>query len=242
MQALNWKKSNFLAPSAIRGILNEQLSQANLHSMRTMTRLIAPLAPVALIVLSAMLYQASASGRPSDAQAEAAGVKALVTANCRPQNPESRIYDLVGIETRVAGGIIVRHPDQLRTVCAVVNHSLMTVSLHELKTSRTLHDLGKERADNQELLALAASFDMSVEEGTALVRAHGRQILASITVAEERPKSLSARNDTEHAVLLPTTSTPSNSSMSLVPSNSGLKARTGASVGLQLNPSSSFGL
>lgn len=147
--------------------------------MPIMARLIAPLAPVALIVFSTMIYQAMASDAPSNAQAEAAGVQAVLTANCRPQNPSTRIYDLVGIETRVAAGIMIRHPERLREVCAVVNKSLMNVSLRELRNNRTMQDVGKEHADNTQLLDLAASLGLGTEEATRLTRAHGQQVLAA---------------------------------------------------------------
>lgn len=155
-------------------------------------RTIAPLAPVALIVFCTMMYQASASNEPSNSQADTAGVNALVTANCRPQTPKSKIYDLVGIETHVAGGIIVRHPDRLRTVCAVVNRSLLNVSLRDIQTNRTMKDVGKERADNTELMSLASSLNMSKEEGTALVRAHGRQALADAELAKMSSNTVKA--------------------------------------------------
>ena len=203
-----------------------------------MTRLIAPLAPVALIVFSTMIYQAAASSGPSNEQAETAGVKALVTANCRPQTPNSRIYDLVGIETHVAGGIIVRHPERLRTVCAVVNRSLMNVSLRDLKMNRTREDLGKERADNHELLQLAASLNMSAEDGTALVRAHGRQVLAQAS-AEKKAAGATGVSDKESPQL--TSGKTSSASLSLLPPGGGLKPSPGHS-GLQYAPASTFGL
>ena len=205
--------------------------------MRTMTRLIAPLAPVALIVFSTMIYQATASSGPSNAQAEAAGVKALVTTNCRPQAPNSRIYDLVGIETHVAGGIIVRHPEQLRRVCDIVNRTLMNVSLRELKMSRTLQDLGKEQADNTKLLQFAADLDMSAEDGTALVRAHGRQVLAA-AAAEKKATGATVVSEKENTYV--PASTTSSASSSILP-RGGLHSSPG-NVGLQYAPASSFGL
>lgn len=192
--------------------------------MRIMARLIAPLAPVALVLFSAMLYNATASNGPSDAQAEAAGVRSLVPANCRPKDPSSRIYDLVGIDTRVAGGIMVRYPERLREVCDVVNRSLLRVSLRELSKSRNLKDLGKERADNTQLMALASSLNMSPEEATVLVRNHGREVLAQQTAAENAPHLANP----EQASLV----APAN--QKLVPDNLGMHYRSSQRDGFGL--------
>lgn len=194
-----------------------------------MARLIAPLAPVALIVFSTMIYQASASNAPSDAQAEAAGVQALVPANCRPQNPTTRIYDLVGIDTRVAGGIMVRHPERLREVCGIVNKSLMNVSLRELKNNRTMQDVGKEQANNDELMRLAASLNMSPEEGKALVRTRGHEILAQAAAQKAAGVTITDYNQEKQDTS--TAATPA--AMGLTTGNSNL--------GLHHVPATTFG-
>ena len=205
-----------------------------------MTRLIAPLAPIALIVFSTMIYQANASNAPSDAQAEAAGVQALVPANCRPQNPTTRIYDLVGIDTRVAGGIMVRHPERLREVCAIVNKSLMNVSLRELKNNRTMQDVGKEHANNDELLRLAASLNMSAEEGKALVRARGREVLTD--AAAQKSAANTGASPAPTVVANNLEKTPTSLSGAPVPNGTGLTVGNGSSTGLQYGSSNNFGL
>ena len=207
--------------------------------MRIMTRLIAPLAPIALIVFSTMIYQANASNAPSDAQAEAAGVQALVPANCRPQNPTTRIYDLVGIDTRVAGGIMVRHPERLREVCGIVNKSLMNVSLRELKNNRTMQDVGKEQANNDELMRLAASLNMSPEEGKALVRTRGREVL---TDAAQKSAANTGASPASTVVANNLEKTPTSLSGASVPSGTGLTVGNGSSTGLQYGSSNNFGL
>lgn len=127
-----------------------------------------------------MVYQATASSAYNLEKAESAGVQSLVTQNCRPGNPTSRVYDQIGVDTKIAGGLIVRHPERLREVCGIINRSLVQVSFREWGKSRSLDEFGKERADNTSLLQLAADLSLSKEEATNLVRAHGRKVLDQV--------------------------------------------------------------
>lgn len=186
-----------------------------------MPRLIAPLVPIALVLFSGMLYQANASNTYNIEKAETAGVQSLVTQNCRPGNPTSRVYDQIGVDTKMAGGLIVRHPERLREVCGIINRSLVQVSFREWEKSRSLDEFGKERADNTSLLQLAADLRLSKEEATNLVRAHGRKVLDKV------PSELTA--DAAETSLPAAIPTPQSTN-----SSTGLSLHGGGAPGLHL--------
>ena len=198
-----------------------------------MPRLIAPLAPVAFLLFSGMVYQATASNAYNVEKAEAAGVQSLVTDNCRPGKPASRVYDQIGVDTHVAGGIIVRPPERLREVCRIVNRSHLQVAFRELEKSRSLADFGKVRADNTQLLQLAADLHLTKEDATNLVRAHGRKVLEHRAPAIAQPSPAETADAPTPAM---------SSSIASTRLSSGLSLPSGSS-GLQLSPfSSSLGL